>query len=177
MSDASKRSFSFAVNQEAYIDTLSWKYQTSSSDATIIPETATIRYRFVAMDVSNKTNYIVDEFELEIKSSGQTKAAACDFSTLSLTNQIQGGRTYKVGSTSFEGIHLSTTVDGLDMITPAYCGDELLMAVSVQIEEDGTYSEQFWSEDGYITAGNYVYNDEMYVDKANSRIWINITHD
>jgi hypothetical protein len=44
---------------------------------------------------------------------------------------MQGGRTYKVGSTSFEGIHLGTYVDGLDMITPGYCQDELFMAVSV----------------------------------------------
>jgi hypothetical protein len=89
-----------------------------------------------------------------IKSSGQTKAAACDFSSLSLSNTIQGSRTYKVGS-NFDGIHISTEIDGKDALTPAYCKDELYWVLSLKV---GERYEQVWSQDSWITGMDWSTN-------------------
>jgi hypothetical protein len=120
----------------------------------VIPEETNIRYRFSAWD---KTNYnstrIEEEVTLKVVSSGQTKAASCDFSGLSLADKITGSRKYTVGS-NFDGITISTYVDGIDSLANKECANELYMAVVMQVSAD--QYEQVWSQDGYITAGTWI---------------------
>jgi hypothetical protein len=138
----------------------------------IAPETK-LRYRFVAYDPTDfNSTMIQEEISLTVVSSGQTGAAICDFSALSLDNKITGTRKYTVGE-SIDGYHISTKLAGIDNLVDAACSQELFMAVELNI--GGGIVEQVWSEDSYITSGSYIYNQFFWVEDG--RIRINISRD
>jgi hypothetical protein len=96
MNDKTKRSFKFEITQKQYIAELSKMYAITDMSQ-IAPETK-LRYRFVAWDPTDfNSTMIQEEISLTVVSSGQTGAAICDFSALSLDDKITGTRKYRVG--------------------------------------------------------------------------------
>jgi sensor histidine kinase YesM len=143
MNDKTKRSFQFTINQKQYISELSTRYAMASSDTSTIAQETKLRCRFVAWD---ETNYEMTKIEKEVTitvvSSGQTGAATCDFSPLSLDNKITGTRKYRVGEEN-DGYHISTKIAGLANLADKDCEKELFMAINLDI--GGGIIEQLWS--------------------------------
>jgi hypothetical protein len=88
MSDPTKRSFELKVNQKKYIDDLRFQYR-GTADTDSIPEFTQVRYRISAYDPTDRQGTMIsEEVIVDIKSSGETKAATCNFDALSVTDSL-----------------------------------------------------------------------------------------
>jgi hypothetical protein len=166
--------FRFELTQKQYINEIISRYGSASMEMSEIPRETTLTYRMVAWDKTDKDGTMIEEVVmLKLVSSGQTAAAACDFTPLSLVDKITNIRKYRVGK-DFDGIHISAAIDGKADLADQDCADELYMAIEMDV--GGGVVEQVWSQDAYITTGGWISHHFLWVNEDN-RIMLDISRD
>jgi hypothetical protein len=174
MSDPAERSFDIKIDQKKYIDDLRFQYR-GSTDTASIPEYTQVRYRISAWDPTDRAGTMIqEEVIVDVKSSGETKAATCNFDALSVTDSLSGVRKYSTADLGkHDGIYISSKIGGKENLNSADCEQEIFQALAIEVET-GVF-EQVWSENGRITNGAEV--EGKYFTVQDDRIQVNINEE